>query len=42
MNQLKIVLTQTLRQLITGFLFTYGGILAIALFRASFKVAVCD
>lgn len=41
MNQLKIVLTQTLRQIVTGFLFTSGGILAIALFRAVFKIGVC-
>ena len=41
MNQLSIILTQTLRQLLTGFLFTSGGILALALFQKVFHLGIC-
>lgn len=41
MNQLKIVLTQTLRQIVTGFLFTSGGILALSAFHRFLKIGLC-
>lgn len=40
MNELKQVTISVLRQLITGFLFTSGGIAALVLFQRLFHVAV--